>query len=785
MNSTLCHFVTVFLLASCHFNNALGAEISEFNLVDSFASAKQVVKLDGQWQFEWNEFVKPQAARKIQGQLTVPSYWNEHENLSPQGHATYYTRVILPKDSQRYSISVPDMYTSFTLYANGRAICSNGTVGTTADDTEPFWYSSVVELPLSDTIELTLHVANFHHYRGGIESAMRIALTETLQVKRELSISLAVFLTGATLMGGLFFLGMYWFEKQNLAMLLFAVFCILYSYRVVGADYYFINELLQPLNLSWFVIIRFEYLSLTTSITVYAWFIKTLFTKEFNKIIFQALAWVGVAYSLIILVTPPLFFSPLMQYYSLFLSFFVFYGFYVFLLATIRKRPGAIYALISGGILFISFGTKILDYFSVIEENRLVLLSCYISFFFFQSLVLSYRYSRSLKDAVVQAHAASNAKSQFLATMSHELRTPLNGIIGMTDLLSRTRLDQEQRHQLNIVQSSGRFLLSILNDILDFSKSSAGKLKLDPTSASLQSLMQEVTSIFEAQAKNKSIQLEVALPENPIWIEIDGMRFRQVLYNLVSNAVKFTETGFVDVTARVVKENEKGFRVHFSVSDSGIGMSTEEQKLLFKPFSQVDSSAHRKFGGSGLGLSIAQQLVKLMGSEIVVTSKKGEGSQFYFELDLVKVQPADESQPMTSDKEASSGRKKIFLKKEEFKVALIDDNSINLILAAKILDVLGYKSNSYEGGAAFLKELHQLKPNLILLDIQMPEIDGFEVFKKLQEHRPENTVVIAMTANVMDEDIKNYFEAGFQDVLEKPFTQSDVTELIDKWFILK
>lgn len=785
MNPTLRHFITVLLLASCGYCDARGAVTSEFNLVDSFPSAGQVITLDGQWQFKWNEFVDPQAAHKIQDQIPVPSYWNAHESISPLGYATYYTRVILPNDSLQYGLAVPDMYTSFTLYANGIAICSNGKVGTTADETEPFWYSSVVDLPSSDTIELTLHIANFHHYRGGIEDAIRIAPKETLQIKRELSISLAVFLTGATVMGGLFFLGMYWFEKQNLAMLLFAVFCILYSYRVIGADYYFINELLQPLNLSWFVIIRLEYLTLTTSITVYAWFVKTLFTKEFNKFIFQALAWVGVVYSLIILVTPPLFFSPFMQYYALFLSFFVFYGFYVFLLATIRKRPGAIYALISGGILFISFGTKILDYFSFIEENRFVLLICYMSFFFFQSLVLSYRYSRSLKVAVVQAHAASNAKSQFLATMSHELRTPLNGIIGMTDLLSRTRLDQEQRHQLTIVQSSGRFLLSILNDILDFSKGSAGKLELDPTSTSLQKLIKEVTSIFEAQAKNKSIKLQVALPENPIWIEIDGMRFRQVLYNLISNAVKFTETGFVDVTARVVKESGKGYRMHFSVSDSGIGMSQKEQELLFKPFSQVDSSTHRKFGGSGLGLSIAQQLVKLMGSQIEVKSKKDEGTQFYFELDLLKSADANETSLISSDKQEPGQRQKVAVKKEEFNVALIDDNSINLILAAKILEVLGLRSRSYDSGTAFLKELPQLKPNLILLDIQMPEIDGFEVLKKLEGTLPEGTVVMAMTANVMDEDIGNYFEAGFQDVLEKPFTQSDLNELIDKWFLLK
>lgn len=736
-----------------------------------------VHELSGEWEFYWEELAHPNTIdSKEKDYYTFPALWNDGKTkngveISSSGYATYRVKVILPRAAlvPDLAISISEMYSSYKLYYNGYEISANGKVGKNRESTEEDWMPYTLPLGIyTDTLDFVIQISNFTHVKGGSREPIVLGDRKTLAAQRDFNFSYDFLLSGSLIMGGLFFLGLFLFGQHEKSVLYFALFCITFSYRMVGSGEYALHALYP--DLSWQFIIRTEYLSLFIPTGIFAVYSYLLYPKDAHKSILLGVAGIASLFSLCAAFTPTIFFTRLVEPYLFIITLTIFYLVYLYWLAFKRRRLGAEYALGSTGIVFVVAMYLILIYLTPTRENTLLTFCGFILFFFFQSLILSFRFAASLKQAKEEAEAASKAKTDFLSTISHEIRTPLNAVVGISHFLMSDKPKKNQVESLESLKFSAENLTTIINDILDYNKLESGIIEFEMTEVNLKDLAKKIISFHSPNANEKGIEMifdwDDRIHETVL---ADSTRIYQVVNNLIHNALKFTAKGHVKLKVELVHKNAKSQRLILRVSDSGIGIPHEKQALIFERFTQAGSSTTREYGGTGLGLAIIKRILNLAGSEISVVSEEGKGAVFSFSMSFSKVKRA----PKPTIYEDDLADKKLQGKK----VLLVEDNQMNVMVASKFLNKWGMKIDVAENGQVGVEKVRDNKYDLVLMDLQMPVLDGYQSTRQIREFN-KKIPIIALTASAMLRVRREVHAVGMNDYVTKPFDPKELKQKI-------
>jgi signal transduction histidine kinase/CheY-like chemotaxis protein len=734
--------------------------------------SKKIYTLEGKWKFYWQTLKSPSDTTGYFEYIDFPKLWKnstwKNQPIPSQGYATYEITILLPKTPEPLAVTIPDMYCAYELYANGASIAKNGITGTSKATTKPYWSTETKTIEShSDTLQLLLQISNFDHVKGGASQPIEIGLKSKIEATNHLVNAFDYFLTGCIFMGGFFFLGLYLFGQHDKSILYFSLFCLFYSYRIVGSRQYALHSILPDLD--WYITIHFEYLSLFLAVAFFALYTRYLYPKDAPQKVLLVMAGICFGFALVTVFSPPIFFSQLIDLFMVIVLIYIAIAVVIYWRAAQKKRVGARYALVSTGAIFIIVISIIIEYYDIVTPFNLILFAGYLVFFSCQSLILTFRFAYTLKKAKEEAELGLKVKSEFLSTMSHEIRTPLNSVIGMTHFMIKESPRPDQKEHLDVLLFSANNLLSIVNDVLDFSTIEEGKIQFNPVPVDISTVSRNILAGYKAVANNNEIDFILDLaPDLPTQILTDQTRLSQIIGNLVNNAVKFTNKGFVKLQVTLQTRTESEITLRICVEDTGIGIAPEKQQMIFDRFTQADSSTSRGFSGTGLGLAICKRILELQGVELQVSSELGKGSSFFF----VQKFPV-----VSQKKELASIRPEGALPLSDINILIVEDNPLNVRVLQNFLKRWGAVSDVAQNGQEALDLLDASRHHVVLMDLHMPVMDGYEATKRLRD-RGETIPIIALTASVALDIDNQVLAIGINEIVVKPFVPDHLLQVI-------
>ena len=783
---------------------------------------KKSVYLNGEWQIIYDQFVPPDQSQKYFSKKTdiinVPGTWNgrfvngiKHKG---QGYATYRLQVNLGKPNQTIALHLKTFGTAGSLYIDGHKLIQMGVPESSAKSSRPGYKPEVIIYHAqAQTIDIVVHISNFHHRKGGLWRSIELGSEARIRDKADMERSITYFILGTLFMIMSYNYVLFLLRREDKLALYSSLGCLGIILRTLCTGDYIIMSIIPSIN--WQLVLKIEYISVFIGMEFFVAFIYTVFSKDFSRFVCKASSIVFIALTLVCLIFPAAVFSRLTEAITLFSMIIVTYiAIFVIRINFKRREYAAVFSIGFLSILVAAVNDSLHGNLAI-QTINLLPYAIFI-FSFSQSFIIASRntkaylrneklstelnllnseleqkvYSRTKelelqKEELIKqkeiAVEASNAKSLFVANMSHEIRTPMNAILGFTHLSLKQNDLGTIHNYLHKIQYSAQNMMSIINDILDFSKIESGKLSLEKTSFNIQDLLSNLYSIISELTTDKDITLQFDVADTlPPLLYGDGARLNQVLLNLLNNAVKFTEHGEVRFEATVLSKNYSSVELLFAVHDTGIGMSSKTMSRLFESFSQGDNSISRRFGGTGLGLSISKRLTELMGGSISAESSEGTGSVFSVRIPFELVQIPHHSG--ISDPNGSTPPKTAHIFSGK-KVLVVDDNALNQEIAKEMLADVGIECVVASSGRNAIEKIETELFDIVLMDIEMPDMDGFETTRILREN-PKNSrlIIIAMTAHAMTGYRDLCIAKGMNDYLAKPVMPDPLMLLLSHWF---
>ena len=824
------------------FSLPLLADESTIDLRKSDWSIGQVHALQGDWDFYWKQLISPEQFSTNKSEpisFPVPGAWNsppEGTQVFPGfGYATYKTNILVPSDKTDIFLAIPDMASAYTLWSNGKVVAENGVVGTSKATETPAYLPKFVSLiPNDGELELVLQTSNFHYQWGGVWYPLKLTDAEGIYELREMPIIRSMLSATVLIAAGLFGLFMFFSRPKEKVLLYFSLLCLAMGLRRLLIDeriiYFTFGE-------HWSFLQALENICTYLAFPFFISYFSYKFPIKFSNKAIQ-LSWLMVTpFCILALISDVSFYTLFNVPFQIMILLWLPYIFYIYIKCLKEGRRGTKTFGFGLGIFILAVLNDILTYSYVIHTPNLSHIGI-LTFVIFQAIDLAKSYlhsfakiedmSNSLQSKNQELMKIDAFKDEFLATTSHELRTPLHGISGLASHLlndASLSLKPEHQHKLDLISSTTRRLGSLVNDIVDFASIKHGNIKLNIKCIDLNTLSNSVVSTLKPLVAGRDIRLTSSISKEAQFVMADENRLQQILFNLLGNAIKFTEAGIIQINARTLEkpsdnlpQNEDEDYVTIEIIDTGIGIAPDKYDLLFEPFHHFGEPSDSLYSGSGLGLSISRQLVRLHGGDLQINSQESLGTTVTFSLpaiDALSDKAAQHKESYNKQEgtiphftldelesnqhthnlitrgswlkqnaikdslvEGISSETKHQItsdKVEDSLVFVVDDEEVNLELVHAQLNSQGYTTECFSCGNALIERLNKKRPDLILLDLMMPTINGLDACRMIRERFDSYELPIMMlTARYQVSDIVDCLSAGANDYLIKPYHEKEL-----------